>query len=45
MEKQVKANLSDPAPQLSGFLIEKRLGSGTYASVYKATPKVWSIFV
>jgi hypothetical protein len=35
-----RLGLNEPAPQLNGFVIEKRLGSGTYASVYKATPKV-----
>lgn len=29
-----------PPPQLKGFHIEKRLGTGTYASVYKAISKV-----
>lgn len=30
-----------PAPQLTGFHIEKRLGTGTYASVHKAISKVY----
>jgi len=33
-------NLDYPPPQLKDFTIEKRLGSGTYASVYLARKKV-----
>jgi len=29
-----------PPPKLKDFTIEKRLGTGTYATVYKATNKV-----
>lgn len=32
-------------PQLKGFVIDKKLGSGTYASVYKARLKVCFIIV
>lgn len=39
-EKPLKVALNEPTPQLNGFQIEKRLGSGTYASVYKAISKV-----
>jgi hypothetical protein len=33
-------NLDLPTPQLKDFSFEKRLGSGTYASVYLAKNKV-----
>jgi hypothetical protein len=33
-------NLDLPSPQLKDFSFEKRLGSGTYASVYLAKNKV-----
>lgn len=29
-----------PAPQLNGFVFDKKLGNGTYATVYKAYSKV-----
>jgi hypothetical protein len=33
-------SLSDPLPELKEFVFEKKLGSGTYACVYRVYNKV-----
>ena len=39
MSANLTSNESYPSPQLKDFHIEKRLGTGTYATVYKAVCK------
>ena len=44
MSRKASASDNNPVPNLKDFVFEKKLGSGTYASVYKAYKTVFYFY-